>query len=353
MHVQAQSFLTNGLVAYYPFTGNANDESGNGNNGTVYNATLTTDRYGNANKAYYFNGSSAYIKTVNALPDMQSASVSCWIKPATLPSGGRYILMDGDTTPGNDFFLVIGSYTNLQIVTKDGTYCGENMPPLTNTWYHVVAIADSNSNVLKMWLNGQLLATAPSLGNANAGYHSQLYFGCRAVHVDNFFTGASDEVRFYNRALSDSEVQALYQYESPPCNPHAATATATLDNGFVVHATITDTGCGYTNTPSVRIIGGGGSDAQAVAVVSNGVVVAVNVLDTGSGYTNTPIIVIAQPFIEQPTMGIAAMSLSSFTNLAIGTNYQLQSLSDTTWSNMGTAFTAAGPIFTQYTLRNS
>ncbi len=56
VQVQAQSFLTNGLVLYYPFDGNANDASGNGNNGTVEGATLTTDRFGNPNSAYYFNG---------------------------------------------------------------------------------------------------------------------------------------------------------------------------------------------------------------------------------------------------------------------------------------------------------
>ena len=98
----------------------------------------------------------------------------------------------------------------------------------------------------------------------------------------------------------------------------------------------------------MRIIGGGGSGAQAVAVVSNGVVTAVNVMDTGSGYTNTPVIVIEPPFIEPPALGIAAMSLLSFTNLAIGTNYQLQCLLGNTWSNRGAAFTAAGPVFTQY-----
>lgn len=57
----SQSFLTNGLVAYFPFNGNANDASGNGHNGTVYGATLTTNRFGNPNGAYYFDGSSAYI----------------------------------------------------------------------------------------------------------------------------------------------------------------------------------------------------------------------------------------------------------------------------------------------------
>ena len=130
--------------------------------------------------------------------------------------------------------------------------------------------------------------------------------------------------------------------------PHAATATAIVVNGYVVGFTITDGGYGYTSTPTVRIIGGGGSGAEAVAVVSNGVVIAVNVLDTGSGYTNTPVVVIAPPFIAPPTMGIAAMSLLSFTNLAVGTNYQLQSDFGGSLSNIGPPFQATTTTFTQY-----
>jgi hypothetical protein len=60
--------LNDGLVAYYPFNGNANDESGNGNHGTVHGATLTADRFGNANSAYKFNGTDDRIVVVsNAL----------------------------------------------------------------------------------------------------------------------------------------------------------------------------------------------------------------------------------------------------------------------------------------------
>ena len=95
-------------------------------------------------------------------------------------------------------------------------------------------------------------------------------------------------------------------------SPRGATATATVVNGFVVGATITDGGSGYTNTPAVKIIGGGGSGAQAVAVVSNGVVIAVNFLDAGSGYTSTPLVVIDPPFIPNPVLGIAPMSFLSF-----------------------------------------
>src|SRR5208282_3677527 len=59
--VRAQSFLTNGLVVYYPFNGNAKDASGNGNDGTVDGAVLTADRFGHANSAYSFNGTNSDI----------------------------------------------------------------------------------------------------------------------------------------------------------------------------------------------------------------------------------------------------------------------------------------------------
>ena len=130
-------------------------------------------------------------------------------------------------------------------------------------------------------------------------------------------------------------------------NPRPATVTATVLYGFVVYATITDGGVGYTNTPLVRIIGGGGSGAQAVATVSNGVVVAITILNAGFGYTNTPLVVIAPPFVPQTTMGIAAMSCLNFTNLTVGSNYQFQSLQDGTWSNLAPVLTATNSNFSQ------
>lgn len=54
---------TSGLVGWWPFTGNANDSSGNGNNGTVTGATLTSDRFGNANASYFFDGINDWIQT--------------------------------------------------------------------------------------------------------------------------------------------------------------------------------------------------------------------------------------------------------------------------------------------------
>ena len=85
-HVMAQapSYVpSNGLVGWWPFNGNANDESGNGNNGTVNGATLTTDRFGISNKAYNFDGIDDFIDLQN-LTSNQDFSYSLWFNAAEI-----------------------------------------------------------------------------------------------------------------------------------------------------------------------------------------------------------------------------------------------------------------------------
>ena len=126
-----------------------------------------------------------------------------------------------------------------------------------------------------------------------------------------------------------------------------ATATTTPTNGYISIVTVTYGGYGYTNTPSVRFIGGGGSGAQAVAVVSNGMVTAVNVLNPGSGYTSAPVVVIAPPFIPKPVLSIAPMSYLSFSSLTLSAVYQLQQWVASYWSNQLASFTATNASYTQ------
>jgi hypothetical protein len=128
---------------------------------------------------------------------------------------------------------------------------------------------------------------------------------------------------------------------------HAAHGTATLSDVFVVGVNLSDNGYGYTNTPLVRLIGGGGSGAQAVAVVSNGFVTAVNVINAGYGYTNAPLVVIEPPFIPNPVLGIAPMSFLAFSNLTVGGVYQLQQSVAWYWTNQPVNFTATNAIYTQ------
>lgn len=142
---------------------------------------------------------------------------------------------------------------------------------------------------------------------------------------------------------SSPPVTATAVTNTPSCVPYSATATATVVDGFVVAATVTDGGCDYTNAPRVAIVGGGGNGATATAMVSNGVVTGITITDAGTGYTSTPIIYIYSPLGAQ--IALIQAVVPAFSDLLIGTNYQLQvSENLISWTNEGAPFTATNPI---------
>jgi hypothetical protein len=132
--------------------------------------------------------------------------------------------------------------------------------------------------------------------------------------------------------------------------PHAALGTAIVTNGFLVAILITDIGFGYTNSPLIQLVGGGGSEAHAVAVVKNGIVTAVTILNPGFGYTNAPVVVIEPPVLN-PVLTIAPMSFLAFSNLTVGGSYQLQQSVAWYWSNQPVSFTATNALYTQIVAR--
>jgi len=356
IQVQAQPFLNNGVMGFYPFNGNANDASTNGNNGVVNGATLTTDRFASSNRAYRFNGAS-WIQLPDAVTPVAASelTLSAWV----LADGGPYTTQEKiiHLTPrigesgldlGGD-----GSWGFLVKLKNSQTY-GIANPMITNAWTHLVGVW-KQGQYIELWVNGSLVQ---SNAVPNYALYTLSFPLNSAIGIYDYtggpywgFQGAIDDVRVYNRALSASEVQQLYQYESQPpsCIAHAATATATVVNGFVIGATITDVGCGYTTTPAVLIQGGGGTGAKATASMSNGVVTGITLTDAGVGYTSTPIIYFSSPIAIQ--VGLQKAVKPSFGNLSPGFSYQLQVSSDlNTWTNQGSPFTATSPtmIVPQY-----
>ena len=99
---------TNGLVGWWPFNGNADDESGNGNNGTVNGATLTSDRFGGSNSAYSFDGIDNYIKLLfNPVSNPTDFTVSVWVKSnASISTNPQCIFYDGGPS---EYHLDIGA----------------------------------------------------------------------------------------------------------------------------------------------------------------------------------------------------------------------------------------------------
>jgi hypothetical protein len=341
-----------GLVSWWPGEGNATDFTGTNNGALLNGATFAPAEVGSA---FNFNGNNQCVQVPYSHTLVSSNySMETWVKPMAQVSDQGVIFGQAYgcqlTARQGTSGVLIGFYFATSPVNFPGVVSISEIP--IGQFTHLAGTWDGTT--LRLYINGVLSAQGtPGASPVDSGCAFSIgghYNNCD--FVGQFFNGLIDEISYYNRALSGGEVQAIYLADGAGkcrvCRAHAATASAVVANGFVVGANITDGGCGYTNTPAVRIIGGGGSGAQAVVVVSNGVVVAVNVLAAGSGYTNAPVIVIAPPFIAQPTMDIKTISLLSFTNLAVGTNYQFQVFLGNTWSNLGAAFTAAGPTFTQY-----
>jgi len=229
MHVYSQvpSYVpTNGLVGWWPFNGNANDESGNGNNGTINGALLTTDRNGNANKAYSFDGVNDEIFTSRS--SSTDFSISAW-----------YLI-----NQSQPYSPIIDAYNaNWEVLSKQldpcyiewiGTNYNEKIsglsPPI-QTW-HQVAITMQNGT-LKLYVNGQLSQSYNLISTINS--NGPMYFGHSKSGTSQFLNGKLDDIGFWNRALTQSEVTALYSAQSSsPCTATIITQDTTICAGASV-----------------------------------------------------------------------------------------------------------------------
>jgi len=223
-NAEAQSWLTNGLVAYYPFNGDANDESGNGNNGSISGAVLTADRLGATNKAFRFNGASDRISaSVASLPLGNSPrSMTAWIKPDSdaYPVNGVVHYGSGDCNGlmfGISFSKGLGgtsNYNNIGFWGGCQDYFANLFTP-SNQWSFVAATYDGSS--IRLYVNE--FSETNAIGPLNA-LNSQLWIGAETINAGasfrGFFKGAIDQVRVFSRALSDTEVKQLYTYEAGP-----------------------------------------------------------------------------------------------------------------------------------------
>jgi len=219
----------NGLVGWWPFNGNANDESGNNNNGTVNGATLTADRFGNAGKAYEFNGSSYIISTqVSNIPLGNSPrTFSFWMKSniTTSPSN-RDMINWGTTALSQRFGFVM--YDGLPYFVGEGDDFYGSTPIGNNNWHFIVLTY--TGSVVSIYIDGDLDASQNK--NLNT-IGPDLVIGRSALDHPLFTTyaGLVDDVGIWNRALTQQEISALYQGANTTAN--CPTFPASLTQGLV------------------------------------------------------------------------------------------------------------------------
>lgn len=204
--------LQNGLVGWWPFCGNANDESGNGNNGTVYGATLTTDRFGNSNQAYSFDGADDYIQCPQNNIPTQNLSVSVWINPNSTFANMQFVCL-GSTSSTR--WGVVASNNNAYIgygagCSGSGGSVLTNCPISNSTWINLVYVSSGVGGVTQIYKNGVLLGQVPNSTSTGGCSTSNLFFGVDIFSLPEFINGKLDDIGIWNRALTPQEISELY-----------------------------------------------------------------------------------------------------------------------------------------------
>lgn len=198
-----------GLLGWWPFSGTPNDESANGNHFTNNGATNTTDRFGAANSAYQFNGTSGHLVTStfnHTFSDTGSFSVSIWIKKTSTASG--VAMMSGTSAAGNFIWLVQGGASNMTFGTnkQQQAWFYSSTPYTVNTWTHYVGTY--TGQVMRFYKNGALVGTLSFTYTGTTQANMPLYVG-KGIS-NNYFTGALDDIGIWDRALSPTEIASLF-----------------------------------------------------------------------------------------------------------------------------------------------
>jgi hypothetical protein len=232
---QLPANLQQGLVAYYPFNGNANDESGNGNNGVVNGATLTADRFGNSGSAYSFDGVDDYIQgeAQTSLNMYSTLTISGWVNTSEVNQSRIFTYGSNDNILNFQYALfttgVAGNLKAYFIANGENTNFEPEGPNVSNgnlniaQWSMLTIVF--NENFLEVWINGILDKSLEINDSFVQGNFPFFMIGKRSDNQE-YFTGKIDDITIYNRALSPSEIQQLYIAQSYAWSNSASTPTS-------------------------------------------------------------------------------------------------------------------------------
>lgn len=214
----------NGLVGYYPFNNNANDESSNSNHGSVSGATLTEDRFGFSGQAYDFNGGIQYIKTLEQLniTGVAPRTISLWFNVTSFDDGWKTLLNFGEPCPNfqTSFTLQVDSALNpnkeTRVIIKTNGFDDDDyyFQISKQKWYHYVATFASDTS--RIYIDGVFTGFRPISINTTL---TRLWIGFDSTSLlcpefdrqfNQPFNGKIDDIGIWNRALTSEEINILY-----------------------------------------------------------------------------------------------------------------------------------------------
>jgi hypothetical protein len=206
-----------GLMAWYPFNGTTSDSSGNGNNGTNNGATLTTDRFGHPGSALRFNGINNDV-TFNSVPinAIDNFSISMWMNADTLPQTCSMVQIGNDDganpTISNGYGIGIsdgtenyysGSVLSCIFSGTSVVYNSGYSYPSSHEWHHIILVR--SEGISSIYVDDVKTAnTSTSIPKVPTQFFIGSQNGLR------FFKGSLDDIRIYNRVLSNAEIDSLY-----------------------------------------------------------------------------------------------------------------------------------------------
>ncbi len=322
---------TSGLVAWYPFSGNAGDSSGHGYNGIVTGATLTTDRFGNSNSAYSFNGSTDHIALGTSTPD--SFTISCWINVSSIISwccnGGNL----GEAFLSTTSCDISGcSGYELQLNWNNPTYTshavfscfGSPYDTLNlNAWVHICTTYKNDTS--QVYINGVLFSkfydpTVFNSYNINVGSRYQTTCGSCGIWAAPYFWfhGKMDDIGVWSRPLSACEILRLYR-SSLSTTPSVGiiSGLSSLCNGTTI--TLTDTVSGGTWSSSNTAIATIGSAGLVNGISAGTAIISYTLNNACSSASATKIITVNTLPIAGTILGSSTVCTGSSTTLTNAT----------------------------------
>jgi hypothetical protein len=218
--------LAQGLVGYWPFCGNALDESGNNNHGTVNGATLTTDRFGNAGSAYSFDGVDDYVGST--FPSISNeASVSLWFfTNADYNNGPNFIETSSQfcsINQSNGSIDFAQNFNTQNYFVNSGTF-----NPL-GVWHNIVLSSKTNTNTISLYIDGILKGSTSTMGPMTPIVS---YLLGKRPNNTGFFSGSLDDIAIWNRALTPQEITQLY-------NQGICQTSITVTDTLLIHTGLT------------------------------------------------------------------------------------------------------------------
>lgn len=218
--VRSYAGIDSGLVAYYSFSGNYDDQSGNSHHGTSVNQPVFVhDRFSRPNSAVYLSGDTDYVSLPASIQIVRDISISFWVKTTASDPQPFYegmFLIDRDVCNWRrDWDITMGSGGKVIFVT--GTDFGDHQTPTSmdlndGYWHHITVTLSSADSMKRIYVDRILNRKARFVPAPYVNNNLPIYVGasvCGPLGHD-FFEGAVDDIRFYNRAITQSEVNALY-----------------------------------------------------------------------------------------------------------------------------------------------